>query len=152
MRRFLLVVILAALASPGLYGDPPAKEKPVVRPVMWWSDLGRVSDGGGPAFRATTRLISDAKEFTKVWNQFGLKGPVPRVNFADYFVVVVFRESGVDFELHGGLAIDPKGNARVVGLAAHWLATNAGWYSTTIGVFPRTGIMSVEGHKLLKAK
>jgi hypothetical protein len=66
--------------------------------------------------------------------------------------VVVFRESGVDFELQGGLATNSKGNARVVGLAAHWLATNAGWYSTTIGVFPRTGIVGVEGQKLPQVK
>jgi hypothetical protein len=151
MRRFILFVLLAAAPSTGLCGNPPGKEK-VIRPVMWWSDLGRVSDGGGPAFKSTTKLIADAKEFTKTWNRLGLKGPVPRVNFKDYFVVVTFRESGIDFEVHGGLATDAKGAAKVVGFPAHHMATNAGWYSTTIAVFPRRGIVTVEGQKLGVAK
>jgi len=128
--------------------DPPGKEPEVVRPVMWWSELGRVSDGGGPAMKSMTHCVTDAKGFAKEWDRLGVKGPMPRVNFKDYFVVVVFRESGLDFEITGGLATGPKGNAKVVGLPAHQLATNAGWYSTTLGVFPRRGIASVDWQNL----
>jgi hypothetical protein len=152
MRFFIPLVILATTTSSDLAGAPPAKEKRVVQPALWWSDLGRKSDGSGPTFKATTRLISGAKEFATVWNQLGLKGEVPRVNFKDYLVVVDFRVSGIDFRPTGGLAIDPKGNAKLAGLPAHWIQTNAGWYSTTIGVFPRKGIVSVEGQKLPAAE
>ena len=148
MRLAILLSVLAVASPLAVRADPPAKEADVVRPVLWWSDLNRVSDGGGPAFKSTTSCITDAKAFAKAWDMLGTKRALPKVNFMDYFVVVVFRAEGVDFELTGGLVTDPKGNAKVVGRAAHHIVTNAGWYSTTIGVFPRKGIASVEGHKL----
>jgi hypothetical protein len=148
MQTFILPVIMAAMPLPGLCGDAPAKESEVVRPVLWWSDLSRVSDGGGPALKSHTELLTDAKSFAKFWTKCEMKGAAPQINFKDYFVVVAFRESGVDFQLNGGLAVGGKGDAKVVGLPAHRIVTNAGWYSTTIGVFPRKAIVSVEGHKL----
>jgi hypothetical protein len=148
MRLFSLLAALAATCSSALCTDPPAKEPVVVRPAKWWSDLNRISDGGGSTLKSTTKLISDAEEFAKAWNQLGLKGEAPTINFKDYVVVVVFRQSGVDFKLSGGLETDAKGHAKVVGPPAHRIATNAGWYSTTIGVFPRKGIVSIEGQKL----
>ncbi len=74
------------------------------------------------------------------------------MNFKDYIVVVVFRHDGVDFGGHGGLAVHADGEAKVVGWPVAYKATNAGWYSSTLAIFPRKGITSVEGQKLPKGK
>ncbi len=130
---------------PELVQPPPKEKKKVVRPVLWWSDLGRVSDGGGGVIPARTEVAADADGFAKLWKTHKLPGVPPRVNFREYVVVSAFRVSGVDFSVSGGLAVDAKGNAAVVGTPAFIIATNAGQYSTTIGVFPRAGLERVEG-------
>jgi hypothetical protein len=66
-----VLLLLVAPLPPAVSGGPPAKEPRVVRPVLWWSDLGRISDSGGPAFKPTTRLITDARGFAKAWEQLG---------------------------------------------------------------------------------
>ncbi len=152
MRSLILLIVAVAIVAPTVSADPPAQQTPVLRPALWWSDLRRVSDGGGPALKASTRLVGDAKGFAEVWAQLGLKGQAPAINFKDYFAVLAFRRDGLDFQLLGGLAIDAAGDAKVVGLPAHPLVTNAGWYSSTLAVFPRTGVVSVDGHKLPKAE
>ena len=148
MRTFFLLTILLSLPALALSAEPPIKEaKTTVRPALWWSDLNRFSDGGGEGVKPKTSLLTTTAELTKVWVEMKLKGELPKVNFKDYFVVVVLRVSGVDFD-NGGLATNDKGEAQVVGLPAHHIVTNAGWWSTTIGIFPRKGIVSVEGVKL----
>ena len=149
MRSAILFAVLAATSQLATRAEPPVgKEPPVARPVLWWSDLKRVSDGGGGVLPSTTACVTGPKEFAREWERLGLKGAPPKVNFKEYVVVVVFRVSGLEFEASGGLEVDPKGIAKVVGPNAFVIRTNAGWYSTTIGVFPRRGIMTIDGHKL----
>jgi len=147
MRYALMLTMLAEFLAG--QGDAPAKtEKLVVRPVLWWSDLKRVSDGGGAPLLSTITCVTDPKAFVKEWDRLGLKGTPPRINFKEYVAVVVFRVAGLDFEANGGLEVDPQGNAKVIGPDAFTILTNAGWYSTTIGVFPRRGISAIDGRKL----
>lgn len=149
MRRVIRLAALAAVLPLAARAEPPGGEvRPVVRPVLWWSDLKRVSDGGGGVLPATTAVVTDARAFAREWDRLGLKGPAPRVNFKEYVVVVAFRVSGLEFEARGGLELDPTGNANVVGPPAFVIGTDAGWYSTTIGVFPRRGVTAVGGQKL----
>ena len=153
MRYAILLAVVGATALPAARCQPPVgKEQQVVRPVLWWSDLKRVSDGGGGVLPATATLVTDPKGFAKEWDRLGLKGQPPKVNFKEYVVVVAFRVSGLEFEASGGLEVDPKGNAKVVGPHAFVIMTNAGWYSTTIGVFPRRGITTIDGQKLLASE
>ena len=149
MRSAILLVVMFAAASLVARAEPPAGKEPlIVRPVLWWSNLKRLSDGGGGVLPATTTLVTDPKSFAKEWDRLGLKGQPPKVNFKEYVVVVAFRVSGLEFEASGGLEIDPKGDAKVVGPNAFVIMTNAGWYSTSIGVFPRRGITTIGGQKL----
>jgi hypothetical protein len=148
MRYAMLLIMVTVTPVLDACSDQPRKKERVVRPAMWWSGLGRVSDGGGPALKATSESIADAEAFGKLWKNLGLKEAPPRVNFKDYFVVVVFRPFGLDFELSGGLAIDERGDAQPRGMRLDADNMNSGVYSTTIGVFPRAGIKSVEGKKL----
>jgi hypothetical protein len=150
---FAKLLALAAATSllvppPGACADPPGKESKVVRPAIWWSGLGRISDGGGPGLKPSTDLITDAKAFAKLWKQFGLQGEVPQVNFKDYFVVVDFRRFGLDFGFGGGLEVDERGDARTRGLPFHPDNMNSAFHSTTIGIFPRASVKSVAGKKL----
>jgi hypothetical protein len=152
MRFAILLPIVAAISLLGparaAPTDAPTKEPKVVRPAIWWSGVGRLSDGGGPGFKPSTDLITDAKAFAKLWKQFGLQGEVPRVNFNDYFVLVDFRRFGLDFDLNGGLAVNKSGDARIRGLPFHPDNMNSAFHSTTIGIFPRAGVNSVAGKKL----
>ena len=146
MRLVILFVGLVAAGGAGQSDDPAAKADPkVVRPVVWWPDLNRVSDGGGGVIPARTEVAADVAAFAKLWAAQKLPGAPPRVNFRDHVVVAAFRVSGIDFAPGGGLAVDARGNATVVGTPAFIIKTNAGAYSTTVGVFPRAGIVAVEG-------
>jgi hypothetical protein len=147
----LLLVVVAPLAAVG--AEPPKKEEKehVVRPVLWWSGLGRISDGGG-RLDPSSALITDAEAFAKLWKQYEMKGAVPRVNFADYFVVADFRALGLTFEFAGGLVIDARGDSKLRGLPRDDDVMNSAYHSTTIAVFPREGVKSVAGKKLLAAK
>lgn len=148
MHRAMLIILATAATVLLACSDPPRKEDRIVRPALWWSGLGRMSDGGGPAFPETCELVTDAEAFDKLWKKLGLKEAHPRINFKDYFVVVVFRPFGLDFELGGGLAVDERGDAQPRGMRLDADTMNSGVYSTTIGVFPRDGIRSVQGKKL----
>ncbi len=112
MRYAMLLAVVVGTPSLGVGAAPPPKESQVVRPVMWWSGLNRVSDGGGPGLKPSTGLITDAKAFLTLWKQLELKGNAPGVNFKNYFVLVDFRRFGLDFTLGGGLAVDDRGDAK----------------------------------------
>ncbi len=73
MRALILLIVVGTIAAPAALAGPPAEETPVVRPVIWWSDLARISDGGGPAFKPSTEVITDAKAFAKVWAKLELQ-------------------------------------------------------------------------------
>jgi hypothetical protein len=147
LPAFLTLTFLASESFGQKKDAKPPKEPKVVRPAIWWSGVGRISDGGGGGLKPTTDLITDAEAFAKLWKQVGFKGEVPRVNFKDYFVLADFRAFGLDFTLRGGLALDERGDARAVGLRADPDNMNSAIHSTTIGIFPRAGITSVGGKK-----
>jgi hypothetical protein len=148
------------VCSAVLLADEPTK----VRPIAWWSDLGRRSSGGGPVGGQKIVLITDAKAFAKAWsdmqpNETGPKfkgadklkfpGLAPEINFSDYFVLVVTKPLGLDFaQPFGHLLVDGSGNAKIRGIALHGDNMNSVWISTTIAIFPRDGIKSVESKKL----
>lgn len=120
------------------------------RPALWWSGLGRAhSAGPASALKQSVTLISGPKQFAGVWKRLGLKAAAPTVNFNEYFVVVVNRPLGLDLSApFGKLCIDAKGDAKVVGLNAHADDRDSIAISSTLAVFPRTGVRSVEGKKL----
>src|SRR5581483_1271171 len=107
-RYAMLLAIMVESLPLGVHADLPRKEAQAVRPVLWWSGLNRVSDGGGSGLKPSTDLITDAKAFSTLWKQQGFQGEAPRVNFEDYFVLVDFRPFGLDFTLSGGLARLPQ--------------------------------------------
>jgi hypothetical protein len=149
MRSLILLAVVVVGTSSPSFADPPAKEPKMLRPVMWWSGLNRVSDGGAGGDEQTVILISDAKEFNKVWTSLGTKVDAPQVNFKDYFVLVVRKPLGLDLSPpFGHLALDDKGEAKIRGLNAHPDSMNSRFHSSTIALFPRSGIKTVEGSKL----
>jgi hypothetical protein len=146
MRCAILIVVVTAAPQLGARADPPVKESQIVRPSVWWSGLNRFSDGGGRV-EPVTRLVTDAGEFAKLWTRFGLKVEAPQVDFRNNFVLVLLRPLGLDFEV-GGLTVDEHGASKARGMPVHPDFMNSSFHSTTIAVFPRDGIKSVEGKKL----
>jgi len=144
---FMSLALLAMCAGSGLCDDPQ-KEPKIIHPVLSWSGLNRFSDGGGPGPKPHILLITDAKTFAKIWDNMELRGDVPQVNFEDYFVLTVTRPGGLDFSAWGGLALNEKGKATVHGRDVHPDNMNSRYHSTTIGIFPRSGIQTVDGMKL----
>jgi hypothetical protein len=151
--RYVVLLLVAVVPLHTLRGEPPKKEEKerLVRPVLWWSGLGRISDGGG-RLDPSSALITDAEAFAKLWKQYEMKGEVPAVNFADYFVVADFRALGLTFEFGGGLVVGEGGDSKLRGLGLHPDVMNSQFHSTTIAVFPREGVKTVAGKKLPAAK
>src|SRR5262245_12081701 len=146
MRCAMPLVALAVTPLLVACADSPGKEAQIVRPAVWWCGLNRFSDGGARV-EPTTDLITDAEGFAKLWKRLGLKGEAPRVDFKDHFVLVLVRPLGLDFRV-GGLAVDEQGEAKARGARVHPDNMNSMFHSTTIAVFPRDRIKSVEGKKL----
>ena len=150
MRVAILLTMLAAGITLTARSEPPdGKERSILRPVLWWSDLDRVSAKSGAVLPSKTTCITDPKEFDKEWARLGFTATPPNVNFKEYVVVVVFRINGLDYDAKGGLAMDAKGNAKVVGVNTIPFAdSDVTDYTTTIGVFPRRGITTINGQQL----
>ncbi|HKB42531.1 MAG TPA: hypothetical protein VKD72_39250, partial [Gemmataceae bacterium] len=97
-------------------------------------------------------FITGPEEFARLWGQLVLQLPQkapPPVDFKDHFVLVLVRLDGFDLAA-GGLAVAGQGEAKVqraVGVPLGGFMGNV-YYSTTIAVFPRDRIKSVEGKKL----
>ena len=146
--RYLLVFAMVIVGPLSVYhAAPPAQEPKLVRPVSWWSGLNPVSDGGAGGDKQEVDLIAERKELAQAWKYLGLKGTVPEVNFKDYFVLVVRRPLGLD--LHsGGLAVAEGGEAKIQGRGVHPDEMNSRIHSSTIAIFPRSGIKTVEKTKL----
>ena len=162
MVRFALMTLFVAVAQAA--ADEPSKplaapvaKSQLVRPVLWWSDLNRFSDGGSSGPKPRLAVLADAGQLAAEWDALKLTMPVPKVDFQANFALLIFRESGFDFrksggltaraEIEGGLMVDPQGEAKLLGVPASITGTNAGWHSTTIAIFPRQGIVTVEGQK-----
>lgn len=155
MRIIMLLAVLAAEMSLPLSAagfEPPAqKERSVVRPVMWWPDLKMVNDN--KVLPSTTTCFNEAKQFNEEWSRVVFTSRPPFVNFKEYFVVVTFRELGLDYGTSGGLEVDAKGNAKVLGEPIYpHTDSDRRTYSTTIGVFPRRGITTIHGQKLAEKR
>ena len=151
MRYVVLIVVMAAAHFQAFGEESKQKnereKERLVRPVLWWSGLGRISDGGGRLDPASA-LITDTEGLAKLWKQYQIKDEVPRINVEDYFVVTDFRALGLTFEFAGGLAIKEGGDAELRGLPRDADVMNSMFHSTTIAVFPRAGVKSVAGKKL----
>ena len=51
----LLISVVQTAAA-----EPETTKPQLVRPVLWWSDINRTSDGGGGGIKATTSCIRAA--------------------------------------------------------------------------------------------
>src|SRR5262245_41833256 len=117
MRSLLLILVVLVFPPFAFAADPPAREPPVVRAVLWWQGLNRFSDGGGGGNEMNIDLLTGAREFARAWKDLEMKGAAPEVNFQDYFVLVVHKPLGINF-FFGGLALDDRGAAKVRGIPA----------------------------------
>src|SRR5262245_6767758 len=148
MQFCLSLAVTIGCAYPGLCDNPPNAPK-IIRAVLSWSDLNRFSDGGARGPKAQVLLVTDAKTFAKIWHNLKLPREVPQVNFEDYFVLAVTKPLGLDLSLPwGGLALDDKGRATIRGSDVHADDMNSRFHSSTLAIFPRSGIQTVEGMKL----
>jgi hypothetical protein len=147
MRILVLLAVIVVWPLSGFAADPPAKEPAVIRPVLWWAGLHPHTDVGGGGGGQDVQLITRARDHTRVWKLLEPKAQVPEVNLKDYFVLVVHRPGGLTF-LFGGLALDDQGEAKIGGIDEHPDNMNSRIYSSTIAVFPRRGIKTVEGKPL----
>jgi hypothetical protein len=149
MRYLVCLALIVTGQWSGVSAAPPGKEPVKVRPVLWWSGLNPVSDGGSGGGGQKIVLVTDAKAFAKLTRALELKGPCPQVNFKEYFVLVVHKPLGLDLsQPFGFLAVDGQGEAKVRGLPVHPDSMNSAIHSSPIAVFPRSGIKTVEGKKL----
>ena len=124
---------------------PNYKAQPALRAAA--AAIQIISDGGAGGDKQEVDLIAECKELAQAWKYLGLKGTVPEVNFKDYFVLVVRRPLGLD--LHsGGLAVAEGGEAKIQGRGVHPDEMNSRIHSSTIAIFPRSGIKTVEKTKL----
>jgi hypothetical protein len=150
MRYLIGLAVLVLWPWSAFPAASSGKEPAKVRPVLWWSGLAPFSDGGGGGGAGQTMvLITDAKTFAKTAKDLKLTEPCPQVNFKEYFVLVVYKRFGLDLSPPiGCLAVDARGAAKIRGLPAHLDSMSSAIYSTTVAIFPRSGIKTVEGKRM----
>jgi hypothetical protein len=131
-------------------GHKVAALENVARPVVWWSGLGlRYTAGPASALKRDVAVITRPKQLAAAWKRLGMKAAVPSVDFDAHFVVVVTKPLGLSLAApFGHLSVDAKGNAMLHGLPAHADDRGSIAVSSTLAVFPRRGVKSVEGKKL----
>lgn len=146
MRSLLSLALLAGLVSVASAAAPPPEPPKIVRPVLSWSALRPVYDGGARVSDDwEIDLLTEPKELAQAWKYLALPLPTPQVNFDEYFVIVVRKPLGLRF---GGLAVDRRRQATIRGFAEHWDNRAGRTHSSSVGVFPRAGITTVNGKKL----
>ena len=149
MRYLIWLAVIVICPWSAFSAGEPAKEPTKVHAVLWWSGLEPRSDGGGGGSEQTIVLITDAKAFAKTAETLKVKEPRPQVNFKEYFVLVVRKPLGLDLSPpFGFMVVDAQGEAKIRGLPAHPDSMNSRIHSSTIAIFPRAGIKTVEGNKL----
>jgi hypothetical protein len=149
VRSLLSLALVAGFVSACPAAAPPPEPPKLVRPVVSWSALNVYYDGGsGVKDYLEVDLLTERKEFAQAWKYLAQPQPMPEVNFDEYFVVVVRKPLGLRFS-SGGLAVDRRGQARLLtGFPEHPDNRAGRTHSSSIGIFPRAGITTVNGKKL----
>ncbi len=146
--RLVNLLTLAVLVTVVISASIQADEPKLVRPILWWVGVNSFSDGGSGGVKESTHCFTNAEAWAKQWELLKLPGACPQVDFEKHVVVLAQRVYGLNFEPHDGLVVGEKGEARLVGRKHTQVIMNAGIWSTTIAVFPRKGIESIDGVKL----
>jgi hypothetical protein len=132
---FLVVFVISVVAA-----APAAAQKKPITPTKQWS--GSVEDE--KAKPPASPIITNAKDFEKVWKELKVKGEMPMVDFAKE-VVVLTTTSGSKLNLIA--VLDEKGDLQVLGKAT--LDFGPG-FRYVIATVSREGIKTVNGKELPK--
>jgi hypothetical protein len=145
MRTSLLLALFTLLLpAPALAADTE------IKPVVCWYPQPEYSSSGVP--ERSVRLIGTAKEFEKFWKDVFPKEMLPEVNFEENFVVIVTQVLGYNFSK---LTIDERGDGKLPQGPLHNRFAddrNSIAIGSSIAVFPRSKVKTVDGKKLSPVK
>lgn len=134
---FRASLALVAMAVSNLILDTAifAEEVKPMTPTQQWN--GSVADD--ELGKGGTLVITEAKEFEKIWTDWKIEGKLPEIDFAKQVVTVSFTRGS---KINLRASVTEKGDLQIGGIATRDLRPGTRY---VIAVFPREGLKSVNG-------
>lgn len=134
IAKLFAVVALVVAAVPA-----SAADKKAVQPTKMWNG----SNDDAPVPAKLPEVIANAKDFEKIWKDFGRKDALPKVDFAKEMVVIVI---GTGSRLNLSCVLDGA-DLKVLGLGTRDFAPGFRYVIATVS---RTGVKTVNGKAIPK--